>query len=209
MKILAVIMVLVFAAMLLVLGGLFLGILRSLGRWNRNYQKLGKRYAGKQATGGVFYGYLLTNPGLAFDYGRTFCHVKNRKTLKFKDRKQTEVLMSWPDRRLRLEISSASAPPRNWKARGWKAIKLDDPEFDSLFLVSTNQPEAAQKLLSGGVRWQLEQLRRLADNPQLVVTIQRGNLFDQQTGIHQGLPVARRLYSLFIGIVRPTDARQR
>ncbi len=176
MRILAGMVILVMIAMTLIFSGLFFSILRSLGKWNRTYQKLGKRYAGKQAKGGVFYGYLLTNPGLAFNYGRTFCHVKNRKTLKFKERRQTELIMTWPDRRLKLEISTSSARSRNWGTGGWKSVELNDPKFQSNFFVSTNQPRVAKKLLSSGVLWQLEQLRRHTGNLQLVVTINRGKL---------------------------------
>jgi hypothetical protein len=182
MRFLAAMMGVVFTIMMLVFGGLFFSILRSLGKWNRVYQRLGKRYAAKQSKGGVFYGYLLTNPGMAFDYGRTYCHVKNRKTLKFNERRQTELLMVWPDRRFKLEISTSPARSRNWGTGGWKSVELNDPQFEDNFFVSTNQPEVAEKLLSSGVRWQLEQLRRHTGNLQLVVSINRGTLSISKPG---------------------------
>lgn len=172
----------VFTIMMFVFGGLFFSILRSLGNWNRVYQRLGKRYAAKQSKGGVFYGYLLTNPSLAFDYGRTYCHVKNRKSLKFKEGRQTELLMVWPDRRFKLEISTSPTRSRSWGTGGWKSVELNDPLFEDNFFVSTNQPETAENLLSSGVRWQLEQLRRHTGNLQLVVSINRGTLSISKPG---------------------------
>ena len=182
MRFLAATIGIVFAIMMFVFGGLFFSILRSLGNWNRVYQRLGKRYAAMQSQGGVFYGYLLTNPSLAFDYGRTYCHVKNRKSLKFKEGRQTELLMVWPDRRLKLEVSTSPARSRIWGTGGWESVKLADPRFEENFYVSTNQPEAAQKLLSNGVRWQLEQLRRHTGNLQLVASISRGTLSISKPG---------------------------
>ena len=66
MRSLAAVAALVFTTMVFIFGGLFFSVLRSLGNWNRIYQRLGKRYAAKQSKGGVFYGYLLTNPSLSF-----------------------------------------------------------------------------------------------------------------------------------------------
>lgn len=182
MRFLAAMFGIVFTIMAFVFGGMFFSVLRSLGNWNRIYQRLGKRYAAKQSKGGVFYGYLLTNPSLSFNYGRTYCHVKNRKSRKFNEGRQTELLMVWPDRSFKLEVSTSPARSRNWGTSGWESVELDDPQFEGNFFVSTNQPKVAQQLLSSGVRWQLEQLRRHTGNLQLVVSINRGTLSISKPG---------------------------
>ena len=165
-----------------VFAGMFLSVIRSLGRWNRTYQQLGKRYAGKQSAGGVFYGYLLSNPGLAFDYGRTYCYVRNRKTLRFAEGRQTEISMNWPDKRIKLEVSTNPSRARSWGPAGLKQVEIDNPQFQSDFYVSSNQPPVAQKLVGASVQWQLEQLRRLTGNQQLVMTINRGSLSINKPG---------------------------
>jgi hypothetical protein len=169
--ILLVLLILVFA-----FGGWFLAIVRGLSAWNRNYQRLGTRYGGKRTTGGVFYGYGLTNPSLMFDYGRTFCVLKNRKSFRFDQRRQTELNLNWPDKKIRLEISNAPFSSHGWGSRGMKQVEIDNPQFQANFFVASNQPLMAKKLLTGSVQWQLEQLRNLAGNSQVHVSMQRGGL---------------------------------
>ncbi len=161
---------------LIFFGGFLLSVVRSLGSWNRTYVKLGKRYAGKQPHGGVFYGYLLSNPSLSFDYGRTYCYIKNRKTMKFNEGRQTGITMNWPNRKLKLEIKTPSARSRGWGKSMLKQVQIANPQFQADFSVASNNPLYAQKLLNNGSQWQLELLRRHTDNRQLVVTINRGQL---------------------------------
>jgi hypothetical protein len=82
---------------------------RRLNRWNRTYDRLSKRYGGSQGKGGVVYGFGLTKPSLTFDYGRTFCALRNRKSFRFAAGKQTEF---WRFRRVRLERREAGVVVR-------------------------------------------------------------------------------------------------
>lgn len=154
--------------------GFGFSILRSLGSWNRTYTRLGKRYAGKQSSGGVFYGYLLSNPGLSFDYGRTFVTVRNRKSLKPQEGKHTIVSMQWPDRKIRLDISTTGM--RSRMGSNMKQVEMDDPEFQHQFSVASNNPVKAKRMLNRQVQWQLEQLRRHGSVPAVTVSIHRGQL---------------------------------
>ena len=73
--------------------------LKRAGHWNQSYERLSKRYAGKQGNrGGASYGYGVNKPSLAFDYGRTFCTLHNRKSPRFSTGRVTEISMVWPNR---------------------------------------------------------------------------------------------------------------
>ncbi len=167
---------------LLFFGGFLLSVIRGLGQWNRNYFRLSKRYGGKQSSGGVLYGYLLSNPSLLFDYGRTFCVLKNRKSFRYSASRQTELIMTWPDKRLKVEISTTPTGSRRWGFGALRQVEHEDPQFQTNFYVSSNQPLNAQKLLSRAVQWQLEQLRQLTGDRQLAVSLHRGSLSISKPG---------------------------
>jgi len=160
--------------------GKILAAVRGLGNWNRTYRRLSTRYAGSKKTGGVMYGYLLSNPSLTFNYGQTTCTLRNRRSLRFRGQRQTELLLSWPDRKLRLEISSGLGETRHWAALGLRAVSFPPTDSDQSLLktlvVESNQPELATDMISGAVQWQLEKIRRLTDQHQLLVSILRGQL---------------------------------
>ncbi len=169
-----------FLIFLFVMVGYGFSILRSLGSWNRTYTRLGKRYTAKQSRGGVFYGYLLTNPGLSFDYGRTFCTVRNRKSLRFPRGRNTDVTMNWPGKKIQLDLATIPNRLRRW--RGMQPIQIDNPQFQSDYWGSSSHPDDAKQLLSPNVQWQIEQLRRLTANQQVAVSIYRGKLTISKPG---------------------------
>ena len=171
-----IILLFVFAIGMLVLGGMFFSMIRSFSGWNRIYAKLGKRYAGKQANRGVFYGYLISNPGLSFDYGRTFCFLKNRKSSRFLEGKQTEITMTWPSKRPKLEVVTPDVRTRNWRGTSMTVLPIKDQRFHSNFTALANKGLQSGALLTSGVQWQLEQLRRHTAKHSLCMTLNRGSL---------------------------------
>ena len=136
--------------------------LKRVGRWNQSYERLSKRYAGKQGDrGGAIYGYGLNNPSLAFDYGRTFCTLHNRKSPRFSTGRLTEISMVWPNRKLKLEISTSPIKTRSWGPGGMKQVFVEEPKFQSDFYIWASDPVTACRLLSPSVQGRIEQLRRL------------------------------------------------
>lgn len=156
--------------------------LQKVSQWNRTYLKLSRRYGGigkglrKGAkTFATVFG--LKKPSLRFNYGRTYCWLKNRKRADFSTSRSTEISMNWPQRNLILEI--ATFPRQSFvtgKANVLRQVSVEDPQFQSNFYVSSNKPVTAKRILNNGVQWQLEQLRRHMGNQELLVTIVRGKL---------------------------------
>lgn len=156
--------------------------IRRLSRWNRTYDRLGKRYAGKPGKGGVAYGFGFTNPSLTFDYGRTFCSLRNRKSYRFQTGYLTEISMIWPNRRLKFEISTTPSKGRGRSMRGLVDVQIDDPQFDSEFYTWSNDTQLVRRMLSSGVQWQIEQLRRHMNNNDVHISLSRGNLTVKKPG---------------------------
>jgi len=164
----------------IIFGGKLLGGLRGLGVWNQTYNLLSVRYAGKKKAGGVMYGYVLSNPSLSFDYGRTSCLLRNVPSLPFTGSCQTEMVMNWPERKLRLEMSSGLSDTAHWSSRGLRSVTLGDadadPSFRRTFQIESNFPQFATKLTTAAVQWQLEKILKLTEHRQLLVCISGGKL---------------------------------
>lgn len=157
--------------------GVVVVTLSRLNHWNRTYDRLGKRYAGKKGNkGGAISGFLVTKPSLKFNYGRTFCSLRNRKAFGFSTGRATEISMIWPNRKLKLEISTAPQKNRSWGPGAMKEVVVDDSAFQSDYYVSASEPRQAERLLTANVRWQVEQLRRLMGNAELNISIKAGHL---------------------------------
>ena len=157
-----------------VIAGQILSVLRGLGQWNRTYRRLGARYAGKQTTGGVKAGYLFGNPSLVFDYGRTYCSVKNRYSRLFPAGRHTEVTMDWPDRDLKMFLSTLPDASSPWNFKAAQQIPLKDIPFGKHFQVFSNRPAEVPRLLTGSSLWILERMRCYSF--QLVLDMDRGRL---------------------------------
>jgi hypothetical protein len=151
-----------------------------LSRWNRTYDRLAKRYSGKPGRGRLVYGTGISKPSLSFEYGRTLVGIRNRKSYRFSSGRQKEISMIWPNRKLRLEVSTSPAKSRGWGPGASKPIDILDPQFQ--FYVSGSDPESVERLLTPGVQWQIEQLRRHMDNNEVHVSLGRGSLLVSKPG---------------------------
>ena len=155
---------------------------RYVSRWSRAYQKLSKRYGGvgKGFTKGaknfaIVIG--LQKPSLGFNYGRTFCWLRNRKRPEFSTGRSTEMSMVWPDLKLQLEVATypcqSRRPGINTPSR---QVFFDNPQFQSDYYVGSNKPLQAKRILNDGVQWQIEQLRRHMKNQEVLISIDRAKL---------------------------------
>ncbi len=158
--------------------GYLLALARGLSQWNQSYRVLGKRYVGKQPKEGVMSGYFLTTPTLTFDYGRTFCKLKSRRPVFSPRSKVTEFWMSWPDHRLRVDLTAPRVDSRRW---GMKPVSIR-PDFDRQFSVLANQPDQVAKMIAAPAQWRLDQLRTLGASNDLLVVINRGQMVISKNG---------------------------
>ena len=162
--------------------------LRGACTWSQAYQKLSKRYGGnvagfKKNADRFATGLGLRKPYLYFNYGRTFCRLRNRKNNRFSTKRSTEMLMNWQDRKFQL-IVSTDAHQNHLTGRSdlLRQVFIDQPQFQSDFYVSSNQPEVAKRMLNNSVQWLIDQLRRHTGHRELLIKISQGNLLVAKPG---------------------------
>jgi hypothetical protein len=176
---------LLFVAASIFMAGWTLSVLRGLSHWNRSYRELAKRYASKQANGGVALGYFFSTPTLLFNYGLTRCTLKSRRGLMSTANKLTELKIKWPDQRIRVQWL---APPVEIRAWGMKPVAVAE-DFQQKFSLYSTQPEFAARMLNDAAKWQFEQLRVLAHTHQLRVSINGGEMTVSKAGYLKDFPV--------------------
>jgi len=159
---------LLFFALMLIVIGYCISIICGLGRWNQIYYRLRRQYGGPGSPGGVMYGYYFSTPTLMFQYGPTSCTLKSRRRWYFWGTRLTEMKLSWPGKRIPTTIM---APPQLVYSY-YPSLPLDQHEsFGKTYQVTSRKPDLAKKFLTGGVKWQLEQLRNLNQDGTLLVSL--------------------------------------
>ena len=166
----------------LVVAYLVLGLITvRFGRWAKSYNKLAKRYHGK-----VFY--PLGKPRMTFNYGDNFCVLKNT-TSRSKANRQTQLVAKWPDRRLKLLISSINNPARFNRTRNLQRINIDSEKPGEHFSVFTNQVEVVNSLLNATTIWQIRQLIQHHGNSGIDILIQHGQMRVSKPGYIKDLQI--------------------
>lgn len=90
--------------------------------------------------------------------------------------------MIWPNRKLRLEVSTSPTKSRNWGPGATQQVIVDDPQFQSVYHTTGNEPGLVRRLLTSGVQWQIEKIRRHMGNDDVQITLSRGNLVVSKPG---------------------------
>ncbi|MEM9413301.1 MAG: hypothetical protein AAGA30_19485, partial [Planctomycetota bacterium] len=120
-----------------------------LSRWAKAYHDIAKRY-------GATVSFSAGRPRMTFFYNDSFCLLKNIGARQ-PDKKRTQVLLKWPDRKLKLFISTLGQPVgilTNWNLQ---ALKMGDVLSDSV-LVYSNCEDSARILVNETTSWQIQQL---------------------------------------------------
>jgi len=134
---------------------------------NHAYAALASRFGGVYQAGNLF-----RRPAVRFRYGQTWVTIASGC-----ERGQsplTRARIGWPLAETELRVVAAGNGP------GTSADALDlvvgDEQFDRLYHVQGRGEADARRLLSDGVRWQLDRLRQSFECPELSVCISRGYL---------------------------------
>jgi len=126
--------------------------LKRIGNWSQTYRRLAKRYGAKSKdfrnnAMDLAIALGFKKPSLYFNYGRTFCRLRNLNRPEFSTGRSTEMLMNWPDRKLKLIVSTSPNQPSG-RLGLYKQVFIDQPKFQSDFYVSSNRPEVAKRMLN-------------------------------------------------------------
>jgi hypothetical protein len=87
----------------------------------------------------------------------------------------TQALLEWPDATFLLEVLH---DPQLTREDGMSDNRflVGDHKFDARFVVRTPDEQRAQRLLSDGVRWQIDRLAHFADGVELFIAFKHGHI---------------------------------
>jgi hypothetical protein len=136
----------------------------------RAYQSLTQRF------GGTYQRNFFRRPNVRFRYGPTWVTIapgpKRGQT------RSTRAHLVWPDRNTYLDVETYSQS--EWEKTLPRASGLEvttgDHDFDQRFRVTGHAPSDIKKLLSDGVRWQINKLYQHYDWPYLHISISNARL---------------------------------
>ena len=147
------------------------GIRSSTSRRRRSYRQLGRQFAGRYQSGGIF-----RRPRLHVPYGTTRVMVREASCRRPFDGRGTLIQVAWPDARMTCELVPKKFSERPTRFSGLSQLSADDDFFDNQFLLRAKDGDEVKRLLSDGVRWQILRLLELSGDSGLSVWIHRGYL---------------------------------
>ncbi len=157
---------------IIILTFIILNLVQGRSQWTQAFEKVAERY------GGWYTAAKLTRPPVAtFKYKGTDCRVRCRRAGRNRAVKTTEMRLAWPQvKPLKMEIVPAGQAPQLRALRNAQPIPAGDAAFDEAFLVFAGKrnPQNVQRLVSSGVRWQIQQLAAMLENIPLRITVDRG-----------------------------------
>ncbi|HMO15738.1 MAG TPA: RING finger protein [Pirellulaceae bacterium] len=130
-----------------------------MGNWSQSIEEAAERYGGSFHAGGLF-----TKPSLQFPYVEQMCLLRFRSGFWNRVRGNlTEFSTSWPfNRKLSLSVLPIGRPVPFSHWGQLQDVDVADSEFQAKFAVKGFPTSVAQRLVNAQVRWQLEELGRLA-----------------------------------------------
>ena len=147
-------------------------LVQGRSQWTMAFEKLAERY------GGWYTSAKLTRPPVAtFKYKDADCRVRCRRSGRNRSAKCTEMRIAWPQiKPLTMEIVAAGQQPRMRPLRNSEPMTSEDASFDEAYhvFVGKRKPENAQRLMSSGVRWQIQQLGALLGGVPIRIMVDRG-----------------------------------
>lgn len=134
---------------------------------NHAYVVLSERFDGVYQAGHVF-----RPPTVRFRHGQTWVAV--RPGARRADSRTTQVRLEWPDQETELRV--AAVLDRSVSAASGQGILVGDDEFDRHYDVQGYPETRVKRVLSDGVKWQLNRLRQCFECPGVEVVLERGKM---------------------------------
>lgn len=149
---------------------------RGGGRRHINaFQMLAQRYGGVCVTNGIW-----GRPAARFKYGENSAHVEAKKNRTLG--RHTECHLQWDDDDFTCIIVPSHVQVGWRSAWGLQPVELDDPSFERRMQVLSSNVEAAKRLLSEGVRWQVQRLCEFLGDGHVELFWRKGSLTCRKFG---------------------------
>lgn len=164
-----------FALLLLVVYAIASDVFRGKGprfsphSQTRLYESLVRHFGGTYHRGG-----LLRRSIVRFRYGQTWVTVSSGP--RRGNRRSTQVTLQWPDARMDWRLASRAEEEPVESERDPTEIPSGDLAFDQKYRVIGSPDEDVRRLLSDGVRWQVNNLSQSPPPSPIRISIRRGRL---------------------------------
>lgn len=135
----------------------------------RAYQALTRRFGGNYR-GGQFF----RRPAVRFRYGPTWVTISPGP--RRGQSRTTQAHLLWPDVSTDLQVNTKATYNRTVLGRAVRDVSVGDEDFDRRYHVVGQPEEAVVKILSDGVRWQIDKLCQFFDTPFINISISNGRL---------------------------------
>ncbi len=145
------------------------------GGRQRAYQQLATRYRGQFQRGS-----WTKNPAVRFRYRDVAVLLGAYQRGGPTGGPMTQVRFPWPDTVLFLEIVPQGIRQPTLARPDALPVDVGDEAFDSAYRVRTQDAEAARRLLTPAVQWQVQKLRQLLDRSACKVQWNQGSLLIQK-----------------------------
>ncbi len=135
----------------------------------RVYESVVRRFGGTFQSGG-----LLRRGIVRFQYGQTWVTVTAGS--RHGNRRSTQVTLQWPDGRMDWRLASRTHDEPLDSERDPQEIPSGDLAFDQRYRVTGRHDDDARRLLSDGVRWQVNKLSQSPHPSPIRISIRHGRL---------------------------------
>ena len=154
-------------------------LLQGRGQWTQAFEKIATRYGGWYSSAR-----LARPPAATFTYKGADVRVRCRRRPNRQNRRETEFRIVWPRKVERMEVVTRGQIPDVRALRNLAPWPTDDETFNASFdvYIGGRTPDIGRRLLSSGVRWQIQQLALFMDGEVVRVFLDRGLLTVRKRG---------------------------
>ena len=118
---------------------------------------------------------------MRFRYGPTWASITPGP--KRGNHRTTQAHLQWPDAKTDVRVETRSPWARGVLGSGMPGIPVGDEEFDRRYQVSGHTADDVKRLLSDGVRWQINKLCQLFDCPYVSFSIRNGRMIIESPAV--------------------------
>lgn len=148
------------------------GTFQRKGQWTTAFETLAQRYGGYFQSASA-----IRKPAATFSYKDAMCRVRCRQIGGRRGNRQTDFRITWRSQNVKLEVIKDYGLARIRSLRSAQPLSVGEPEFWQNYYVFCTDPQYADKFLSDGVRWQIQQLSQfIPETDSVYIKIEKGAL---------------------------------
>ena len=149
-------------------------VVKRSGRLNQSFRAAAVTMKGNFVQGGVW-----KRPRISLRYGNTAARLR---ILKKAGGDETELTVNWPAGKQRFEMHSR-VEGMTFRRADWTQVDFGHESLDMALVLKAENPQGFSRLLSDGVKWQLERLLTFLPHQRFYCGCLRRELVLRKTGL--------------------------